>query len=543
MGDSLTTMRAILFFIWAGLLLGSSDSAASFRSWTSSFGGSKKDALHSVVQRPNGSFVGVGKTFSTDGDLRGLVSRGGQDAWLVRLDFAGQLLSSRNFGGAGNDVFAAVTNTPAGGYVVVGSAESSYGDKDVWVLKFSAKEELLWERHFGGASDDLGMAVLSLADGSIFVGADSLSAANGHHGCAGGHRDFWLLKLDQNGNKLWDKSYGGTNHEYLSQIIATSDGNFALGGRTESSDGDVSGFMGEYDGWVVKIDPAGSILWEKVTGGEMWDWGSNLAPTKNGGVLFSGYTFSWDGDGSGNKGDYDYFLVSFDAGGKRLWHKTYGGAVDDFAQGLAALPDGTFVVTGGSVSHDGDVPENRGNFDLWAIRVSDTGRLLWSRTFGGSAYDISTTGGSDYYEASPGGALTNTRDGGLVMAGASKSADGDVPGNPGGFDSWVVKWSPEEWKTEKVKARRGQEKKLRAAKVVFESAPQKAPAIEWSRVNGEEPWQIGVQVRIIFQILTRQQALEGSRIRRDNCVEVLECNFLKRGLPDALQHTPRCGQA
>lgn len=472
-------------------------------SWTTAVGGSKKDAVFNLAERPQGGFWGVGKTESVDGDLRGTKSGRGQDAWLFTLSADGRLESGRAWGGSAMDVFAAVAATGDGGAVVVGSTASMDGDAssrprrskdlDIWVLKFDRDGKLEWQKFFGGSADDFGMAVLPTADGGYLVGADSMSAdgdtgfrngGRGHHGCHGGHRDFLILKLDGKGELQWTRSFGGSNHEYLSNLVATSDGNFAAAGRTESFDGDIKTPLGEYDAWAIKFSPNGDLLWETTLGGEMWDWGSNVVATPDGGVAVSGYTFSWDRDGAGNHGDYDYFLVRLDAKGRRLWSRVYGGSLDDFAQGLVALSDGTFVITGGSVSKDGDVPENRGSFDLWAIRVSSRGDLLWSRTYGGSAYDIAAPGGSDYYMASPGGAMIPTRDGGVAIAGASKSRDGDVIGAHGGYDAWVVKWSPAEWAAGSVVAKRGQVTPLRPNPPSRLPAPQRAPDIEWSRTYG-----------------------------------------------------------
>jgi hypothetical protein len=469
--------------------------------WSLDVGGSKKDSLFHLLERPDGSFLALGKSESSDGGI-GVNPERGQDAWMLELDARGKVSKSILWGGYNQDLFTHGANTKDGGFVVVGSTSSNDGeapfrsdqrsDSDILLRKFNSKGTIEWEKTYGGSFDDLGLYVLALNDGGFLLGADSYSTDGlgshpnpqwAHHGCPGGHRDFLVVRLDSRGSVLWHRSFGGTNHEYLSQMVETSDGAFAAVGRTESSDGNVTGFRGEYDGWVVKFSPSGELLWERVVGGEMWDWGSNIAASPNGGVLFSGYSFSWDGDGEGNRGDYDYQLVRFDGQGRRLWSRMYGGPKDDFAQGMVALPDGTYLVTGGSVAAGNDVSEIRGSFDLWVIRVNDKGQLLWSQTFGGSAYDISSPGGSDYYMAGPGTALSLTADGGVAMAGASRSSDGDLGGNQGGYDAWLMRFYPQIWK-DGSSGKRGQINPLQPKDPSREPSLRSAPAVKWARSFG-----------------------------------------------------------
>jgi len=464
-------MKIIWVLLAVSLMQGSAASSAAMTSWMSVFGGPKKDSIFNLVERADGSFVGVGKV-----DTKGF-----SQPWILFVSASGVVVDSREWKEKG--VFTSIVNTLDGGFLVAGHRRKD--DADVWVLKFAADLKLDWEKTYGGSHDDLGMALVALKDGSFLVGADSYSAGHGHRGCAGGHRDYLITRIDAKGAVQWSKSFGGTNHEYLSQIAQTTDGNFVAYGRTESFDGDVKNFMGEYDGWAVKFSGQGDLIWETTIGGAMWDWGSNVVATADGGVMVSGYVFSWDGDGKGNKGDYDYSLVKLNAKGQREWARMFGGSVDDFAQGAVVLDDGSFLVTGGSVSSDGDVPENRGNFDLWAIRVSAKGKLLWSRTYGGSAYDIASPGGSDYYVAGPGGGLIKTMDGGVAIAAATKSTDGDVGRAGGKTDAWIVKWSPKEWSGKKLEKRGQLNPVRRTDKKVSPRNPGSAPGLAWlKRIGG-----------------------------------------------------------
>lgn len=478
--------------------------------WVRTYGGSQYDAAHGVIQKKDGTFIVVGETASHDGDV--LPRRGWQrnardtsDLWILHLDAAGNILQQQTLGGRQHDVAYAVAATTDGGYVVAGATCSGGGDvkkhhgyggtSDFWVLKFDASDTLQWQKTIGGARDDgyrddYDMMSIVQADDGGYVLVGNAFSDNGdfrgqHHGCPG-TRDIMVVKLDANGRLQWTKALGGTNHEYVSQIVKTPDRGYLIVGRTESFDGDVTAFKGEYDAWVVKIDEAGALQWQRTLGGEMWDWGSSIAVTPDGGSIFAGYTYSWDGDGEGNHGDYDYFVVKLAADGRTEWRKVYGGLVDDFAHSIVVLRQGGYLVIGGSTSRDGDVLKNRGNFDVWAIRLDEKGSLIGQTSIGGSGYDICEVGAS----------TMQTADGDVVIVGTTKSNDGDVRGSHGDYDALVIKLSPDALLNAKTSAaptiaqqrsHGGHPIPRKGATSVDGTAPRAsrgAPAIEWSRALG-----------------------------------------------------------
>ncbi len=437
--------RVLLVSLLASMAAGY-PGAASTSQWLKMFGGRGYDPGRSIAERSDGSFVVVGGIGSNDGDSPGGVG-GYSDLWVMTLDPNGQVLGNVRFGGGREDVAEAVDATRDGGVVVAGYCYSKWGDvlghhgprstADACVLKLDQDLDVQWTRSIGGRRNDFARSVIQTADGGFIVAGDSYSsdgdlARVGHCDCAG-TSDFMVAKLSETGELEWIQVYGGSNHEYLSQVIQRRDGTLLVVGRTESFDHDVQDFMGEYDAWLIAIDEAdGRLLWEKTLGGSLWDWGSGVTETADGGFAVAGYTYSWDGDGEGNHGEYDYFIKRFDANGNALWSRVYGGLVDDFPHAIVQLDDGTFVVSGASVSIDGDITEPRGNFDLWTIRVSADGELLHQRSMGGSGYDINGLGRS----------LIQTADGDLVVVGESESNDADFEGmNKRGYDLFVMKMS------------------------------------------------------------------------------------------------------
>jgi WD40 repeat protein len=312
-------------------------------------------------------------------------SHGKEDAWIVKLNSGGDTVWTRTLGGTGDDEVSAIITTPDGGYLVTGSTDSEDGDitdkrpyfnKDAWVMKLDGSGHLVWSKTFGSFGYDAGYSVIGTADGGWLVAGvagNNNGDVTGYHG--GG--DVWVLKLDNHGDRQWAKSYGGSGWDEAHNIIAVPDG-YVLAGLTNSADGDVTGYH---------------------------------KPT------FIGS---------------DILLVKIDLSGNKIWAKAFGGTHDETATGLAAAPDG-YVVAGYTTSRDGDVTGNHGQFDIyndmWVLKVNASGNIVWAKAFGGSHDDAATS-------------ITGTPDGGFVLTGATSSNDGDVTGNhntDGNYDGWIVK--------------------------------------------------------------------------------------------------------
>jgi len=231
----------------------------------------------------------------------------------------------------------------------------------------------------------------------------------------------------------WQKSLGGSANEKAHSIQQTFDGGFIITGWTRSNNGDVSGYHGggscdAGDYWVVKLDAESpsSIVWQKCLGGSLGDAANSIQQTTDGGYVVVGFTNSNDGDVSGNHGLSDYWVVKLDALGDIVWQKCLGGHSSDGASSIQQTTDGGYIVAGFTNSNDGDVSGNHGLSDYWVVKLNSSGSIEWQRCLGGSDYD------GAYF-------IQQTTDSGYVIAGLSYSNDGDVSGNHGGEDYWVVK--------------------------------------------------------------------------------------------------------
>ena len=188
--------------------------------------------------------------------------------------------------------------------------------------------------------------------------------------------------------------------ETANAIVSTPDGGFIVAGHTNSNDGDVSGKHGsglKVDAWIIKLDKDGNKQWQKCLGGSEQDYAASIVASNDGGYVMAGYTLSNDGDVSGNYGDYDVWAVKLSGNGDLLWQKALGGSGEDIASSITLAQDG-YVIAARTASNDGDVSGNHGAQDAWIIKIDATGNLVWQQTYGGSKGD----GGRSIITTSPG---------------------------------------------------------------------------------------------------------------------------------------------
>jgi lysophospholipase L1-like esterase len=318
---------------------------------------------------------------------------GGGDAWLIKTDSDGNKIWEKNFGGANDDWANSVQQTSDGGYILAGGTQSfGAGGMDFWLIKTDAEGNKLWDSTFGGGSNEIANSVRQTSDGGyILAGA--------------GPGDAWLIKTDSDGNKIWDKAFGGSNDDWAHLVQLTSDGGYILGGRKEAR-GSASG-----DAWIVKTDAEGSELWERTFGGSDTDMINSVQPTADGGYILAGWTYSY-GAGSG-----DLWIIKTDAEGNRLWDKTFGGAGLDQALSVQSTSDNGYILAGSTESY------GAGSGDAWLIKTDAEGNELWNKTLGGVNWDGACAGQPD-------------DDGGYILVGTTGSY------GAGSNDAWLIKVAP-----------------------------------------------------------------------------------------------------
>jgi gliding motility-associated-like protein len=402
--------------------------------WENNFGGSDQDWARDIRQTDDGGFIVVGYSRSTDIDINN--NLGNWDFWVLKLNADGTVQWKKNYGGSNTDQATAVWATTDGGFVIVGSSESSDGDlsgnnggEDVWVIKINAAGVLQWQKNYGGSDSDRAESVEQTSDGGYIISGYSESL-NGNVSGNYGNFDYWVLKLNAAGDLLWNKNYGGSGADYCYAVTQTTDGGYVLAGSSFSNNNDVTGNNGLYDYWIVRTDGAGNILWQKSYGGEGEERAWDIAPAEDGGFIIGGYTFSVGGDISNNNGGTDYWIIKVDANGEFEWGNTFGGNDTETAFGLQQAFDGGYILAGYATSNaNGDVSNNYGSEDYWLVKLNNSGNIEWEKSFGGTGRDRAY-------------ALRQSADGGYIMVGYSESEDIDVSDNYGQRDYWVVKLVP-----------------------------------------------------------------------------------------------------
>lgn len=421
--------------------------------WQASFGGSGSDSCRHIVPTGDGGYVLGGRSTSGRSGNKTSAQYGGNDLWLVKMDRAGNKVWDRSFGGSGDEGFyySALAATPDGGFLLGGDSWSGVsgnktsprqgGDADAWLVKVDASGNKLWDRSYGGTSEyDTLFTIVPLADGGAFLGGISNSRASGNKSSAHlGGFDFWLIRVDAVGNKLWDKSFGGSGDEGdlggdllpAVSIVPSGDGGCLMGGPSNSgvSGNKTSPNQGDFDYWLLRIDADGNKLWDRSYGGNRSDFLTSMIRTPDGGLLLGGKSES---DVSGNKtstsgGLGDFWVVKVDAAGNMEWDKSFGGTADETLYSIAADGSGGFLLGGQFACF------SCSDLDFWLVKVDATGSFLWEQSFGGP---YTPPNGVDVLRS-----VLSAEDGGLLLAGASSSGirGNKTSPNYGGSDFWAIK--------------------------------------------------------------------------------------------------------
>ncbi len=397
--------------------------------WDRTFGGTGEEIPKTVIKTADGGYLVAGSSESNTSGEKSEDSRGGMDYWIVKLDELGNKQWDKTLGGSGEDMCQGAVEVSGGGYLVYGGSNSSAegdrtvggkGSEDVWVVRVDADGDKLWDKAYGGEGNENCSDVIACKGGGFILGARTGDISGGDiSGEPKGDHDFWVLKIDANGNKIWDKRYGGSGWDGLARILETTDGGYLLGGHSQSNiSGDKSeNAFGKADFWVIKIDADGTKVWDKTLGGTEDEWLSALAPAEDGGFLVTG---SSESNATGNKsenslGYFDFWAVRIDENGNKIWDRTIGANGSESNKDTIRSDDGGHVLLG------------RGDKDdFWAIKINEDGDRVWDKIYGGEG-------------SYSGESIVANSAGGFVLAGKSWSWSNDkLEANRGNYDYWVI---------------------------------------------------------------------------------------------------------
>jgi len=359
--------------------------------WSQTFGGPNNDEAYDVKRTTDGGFIVCGMTESK--------GRGKKDAWVLKLDSQGRLEWDKTYGDTGDDVAKSIIQTQDGGYAFAGysTSKNRRGKQDVWLVKLDSSGNQVWEGVYGGTKNDVGNSLVQTWDGNYVIAGTTMSYG------AGG-TDMWVLKVDSKGKHIWRRTQGGKRNDYgMTVVIDPRDSSLVVGGSTSSFGNGPSSF------WLVKISDEGRRIWRKDYGDENKEFANHLTMLSNGAYIMAGYSQprgeryrsfkvvgftpeSWDDwevvygtlkdeeatfsaettDGnivvvghtnSIGEGHYDIWLMKFDRAGNRLWQDTYGGIGEDLAHAVIALGPNEVVIVGSTMS------DGAGRRDVWVLRL------------------------------------------------------------------------------------------------------------------------------------------------------------------------------
>jgi hypothetical protein len=348
------------------------------------------------------------------------------------------------FGGANWDEITSLQPTFDGGIILYGFSRSNIGgDKtqmlqgldDFWIVKTDSLGLKQWDKDFGGTGIDDLYALKQTIDGGYILGGASLSPSGGDKTQPSqGASDYWIVKIDSLGNKLWDKDFGGSDVDELYSIQETSDGGYILGGYSYSGmGGDKSQpSQGDMDYWIIKIDSLGNKQWDKDFGGTGPDVLYSLQQTYDKGYILSGGSNSGVGGDKTepSRGIWDYWIIKIDSAGVKQWDKTFGSGLNDNYPQVLLMNDGYLIagISQGGIGGDKTQP-TWGGWDFWVIKIDSSGNMVWDKDYGGSDNE-------DGF-----GNVSFTSDHGLLIAGSSYSPiSGDKTENDlGAEQGWVFK--------------------------------------------------------------------------------------------------------
>lgn len=295
-------------------------------------------------------------------------------------------LWTRAYGGAANDLAYSVCELDDGGFMICGGTESfGAGNWDVYILRTDRDGDTLWTRTYGGSDYDIAWELDQTADGHFVLAGETSSFG-------AGDRDVYLLKIDSQGDTVWTRTYGGSGFDRGTGVTVTSDGRYAVSGRTASFG------AGDSDAYLVIVNADGDTLGSRTYGGSQLDVAFSVEETQDSGFVLCGAT------ASSGAGSYDYYLVKTDSQGDLEWARTYGGQGADWGHAAMPTADGGYIIVGAAMSF------GHGQYDAYFVETDSAGDTTWTRVYGDMYMDA-------------GNSVREIPDDGYIVAGVSGNLD------------------------------------------------------------------------------------------------------------------------
>ncbi len=427
---------AVFAFASGGEKAPKSDAVGS-RLFSKILGGSDLDVLRDIRQTRDGGYIVIGTTGSNDGNVIG--NHGSEDVWVVKLDASGAIQWQRCLGGPGNDSGKSVQQTADGGFIIAADTSSTEGDvmgnhggSDIWVIKLDASGNVQWRRCYGGANDDTAGSVQTTSDGGyILIG--TTNSSDGDVSDNHGGSDIWVARLNAAGHIQWQRSLGGSGTDNGFSVIQMRDGGYLAAGQTSSTNDDVSGETGSNspDGWLVKLDASGRTQWQRVLSGCDTMRCGIIGQNGNDAIV----VLEEERASYRHEGCVFYSiesLIEVDATGVIRWRRSFrddlvrsSGTVERTAGGEYMLAYVTEITR--------SVNDQEQQFYATVIeRIDESGRVKMRRQLG------AVMQADRYFECEAFVTIRQAGDGGFILAGTVDTANRDSNGNSN-FDILVAR--------------------------------------------------------------------------------------------------------
>ncbi|MGD9379557.1 MAG: T9SS type A sorting domain-containing protein [candidate division WOR-3 bacterium] len=303
------------------------------------------------------------------------------DIYLIKINEQGDTVWTKVLGGQYNDGARCLRCTSDGGYIITGYSQPGTTHEDVYLVKIDDSGNTVWAKTYGGAEDDCGYCVQQTDDGGyIIVGHMNINY----------REDIYLLKTDSSGDTLWTRRYGGQFEDYGRAVIQTSDGGYMILGYTDIAFG-----CQEYAIWLIRTDSIGDTLWTRTYSPYYYDErGFAMQRTTDGGYVIAGCALV-------SSHLWDLLVMKVDSAGDTLWKRISGGQDYEYGYSVAETHEGGYIVTGIRKPSPGD-------YDIYIERFDAFGNTAWSKVLGGTEDDESY-------------AIIQTPDRGYLIAGYTES--------------------------------------------------------------------------------------------------------------------------
>lgn len=366
--------------------------------WQKNIGGTGADILYSIKNTRDGGFILAGTSDSPVSEQKKDSCRGREDIWILKLNAKGGDEWQHVIGGAGQDLVKTIVQTSDGGYIIGGSSssdispkilsggtdkygksEKNRGNLDYWIIKLDEKGEIKWQKTLGGQYIDQLESIQQTKDGGYIAGGYSNSPGSYDKAFESyGEGDYWIVKLDADGNSEWQKVLGGEGDDHIAAIIELKDGGYIVAGNSASaSTGNKSRTnKSGTDFWVVKLDEKGAIDWQETYNTGKTDILTSIVENSDGTLLLGGFAQSEIIGDTKKKTDKeeinDYIALKIAADGKEIWKETVGSKGEDILRKLLETRDGGYLLAGtskGEISRDKN--SGKGKNDFWVVKLKD----------------------------------------------------------------------------------------------------------------------------------------------------------------------------